>query len=148
MVAANVTVNNVTFYPMIRKATEDNTYEPCVSVKSNIGRIILDETLDVTIKAGNITEIKSISNLPKGSYMATFRTIGLPNSYINGSIYVNTVERDVNVSFSNSTVISPQCSISSLININSKTDVIKFKMLSGVDLTNREGQQIRIVRIV
>lgn len=147
MVAPNTTVNNVRFYPMIRKATEDDTYEPHVSVKSDIGRIILDETLNATVKASIPTTIKSISNLPKGSYMATYRTIGTPNSYINGSIFVNSVEKDVNVSFSNNAVISPQCSTSSLININAKSDVIEFKILSGVDLTNRAGQQIRIVRI-
>ena len=143
----NVTLSNLTFCPMIKRADDNTDYTPYISVKSEIGRIIADERLNATSKASVVTILKSISNLPKGTYIATFRTIGMPSSFVNASIWVNAIERDVNVSFSNIATISPQCSATSIFNINAISDVVEFKILSGVDLTNRAGQQIRIVRI-
>lgn len=144
---SNVTITNVTFKPMIRKASEDATYMPHVSVKSEIGKIIVDENLSVTVKASTATSIKSLTNLARGTYIATLRAIGSASTYINGAIWVNGVEKDVNVSFSNQSGISSQSSVTSIFNINSKTDTVDFKILSGVDLTNRAGQQIRVMKI-
>ena len=53
---------------------------------NNIGQIVVDESLTVTITSRTTTKIKSVKNLTKGVYIATYRVIGLPQQFVIGTI--------------------------------------------------------------
>lgn len=113
----------------------------------NIGQIIADEAFTVTVKASVINTLKSYTNLPKGVYLASISNLGVADSHISNSIVKNNIELACNCSFSNTTHVSPKASSTAIINIENTTDTIYFTYFSGVDMTDRSGQYIQIVRI-
>ena len=150
MVAGGISVSNLTFYPMIRRAGENATYEPHKSAKceiNSIGKIVTDEILSVSATAGTMTTVSSYKNLTRGTYIATFRAIGDVNSLISGLIYKNGTEIEAATSITNTNFNSAQTNISTIFNITDSSDEIKFMIYSSVALTNRNGQRIKIIRI-
>ena len=114
---------------------------------NNIGQIVVDESLTVTITSRTTTKIKSVKNLTKGVYIATYRVIGLPQQFVIGTIKKNTDEIAVDCCFSSDQYMSAQSSITAIFTIESTTDEIAFEIMSGTNLENRAGQKIKIMRI-
>ena len=152
---AGVNVTNYEFKPMLRRADATSTYEPYIGAKSeidSIGQIITDNTYKVTAKADAtaITEVASFTNLSKGVYMCSFRAIGLPNALVIAQIRKNDIEIDGGVGNTYTganNYNSAQVNISTIFEIHKSTDVISFSIASSVALTDRNGQNIKIVKI-
>lgn len=147
-----VTVENLIFEPMIVPASLGKIpFEPYVAdvqtQLNNVGRIVVDEYLSVSISAGAEAVVKSYSGLDVGVYMATFTAVGTSNSMMSAHIYLNNANIQGSRCFSNSSTASAQTNVATIFRITSARDVIHFKAISSAELTNREGQSIKIVRI-
>ena len=150
-IPSGVTFNNVTLKLQLEEGTEVTDFEPYVAdvqtQLNNVGRIVVDEYLSVSISAGAEAVVKSYSGLDVGVYMATFTAVGTSNSMMSAHIYLNNANIQGSRCFSNSSTASAQTNVATIFRITSARDVIHFKAISSAELTNREGQSIKIVRI-
>ena len=135
------------FDKSVKGMSSNNVQDAIDELKTNIGQIVVDESLTVTIVSRTTTNIKSVKNLTKGVYIATYRVIGLPQQFVIGTIKKNTDEIAVDCCFSSDQYMSAQSSITAIFTIESTTDEIAFEIMSGTNLENRAGQKIKIMRI-